>query len=207
MKTKSLLILAAALALTTAAKKAPENHGRFEGKLQVEVLDDGRNMKLLAPFTYVDNEETTWTVPTGWIVNGASIPKIFWGIIGSPYVGKYRNASVVHDYLCDQRTITWEKTHRIFYEASLAGGVDEAQASIMYGAVYMGGPRWTDPAATNTEKKLWFPEITPDQMKQIMQDLTQNALTLKDIETKLKTLPDLRTYLDPAKPLIAPVEK
>ena len=37
----------------------------------------------------------------GRVVDGASIPSVFWSIIGAPYTGKYRDASVIHDYYCE----------------------------------------------------------------------------------------------------------
>jgi len=37
-------------------------------------------------------------VPRGFVFDFASIPKIFWSLIGAPATGKYREAAVVHDY-------------------------------------------------------------------------------------------------------------
>jgi hypothetical protein len=43
-------------------------------------------------------------------------------MIGSPFTGDYRRASVVHDYYWVTKTDTWQNVHFMFYEASLAGG-------------------------------------------------------------------------------------
>lgn len=124
------------------AKTLPANFGRFEGDV-VAVWDaDGRNMTLREPFTFIDAQERRWEAPAGAVVNGASIPRLFWTVIGGPFEGRYRNASVVHDVGCAEMRHSWEDVHRMFYEACRCGGVDEAKAKIMYYAVHHFGPRW-----------------------------------------------------------------
>jgi hypothetical protein len=88
-------------------------------------------------------------VPAGAEIDGASIPKVFWSIVGGPYTGLYRNASVIHDYYCDVRTRPWKEVHRMFYDAMLASGVDKMKAKLMYLAVRFGGPRWDDQTIHN----------------------------------------------------------
>jgi hypothetical protein len=117
--------------------------GRYVGKLVAEWLPDGRKMELQKPFAFIDSDELRWGVPKRAQVDGASIPKFLWSITGGPYEGKYRNASVVHDYFCSVNTRTWQATHRMFYEAMLVSGVAPRQATIMYAAVRYAGPRWS----------------------------------------------------------------
>ncbi len=88
------LMLIACLAGSAAAEKL----GRFEGDLVVKLLGGGRAMELVQPFTYIDSHGVSWPVPSGVQVDGASIPRVFWSIIGAPFTGKYRDASVIHDY-------------------------------------------------------------------------------------------------------------
>jgi hypothetical protein len=76
------------------------------------------------------------------VINGASIPRLLWSIVGSPFVGDYRRASVLHDAACDQRDEPHELVHRMFYDASLDDGVAPELASVMYDAVATFGPRW-----------------------------------------------------------------
>ncbi len=97
----------------------------FDGDVVMKWLQhdgDDRLMQLQQPFAFVDRRGKRWHVPQDAIVDGASIPRFFWRTIGPPFVGDYRFASVVHDYFCDERTETWQSTHRMFYEASLLGG-------------------------------------------------------------------------------------
>lgn len=99
-------------------------------------------MTLLNRFAFVDDAKRVWSVPANARVDGASIPKFAWSILGSPFVGRYRKASVVHDWYCDVRTRKWKATHRMFYEAMRTSKVSGAKARIMYAAVYYAGPRW-----------------------------------------------------------------
>lgn len=116
--------------------------GEFKGTVRAEWLDDGRNMRLLDDFQYIDPLRENWVAPKGAVINGASIPHVFWSFIGGPFEGKYRNASVVHDVACQEKKHSWQKVHQMFYGAVRLGGVGEASGKIMYGAVYHFGPRW-----------------------------------------------------------------
>lgn len=116
--------------------------GRFEGQVIARWEDDGRSMTLVEPFAYVDPRETRWPAPVGAVVNGASIPRAFWSLIGGPFSGEFRDASVVHDVACESRDRPWRAVHRMFYEACRCGGVGAVTAKTMYYAVFHFGPRW-----------------------------------------------------------------
>lgn len=127
-------------------------HGRFDGAPPLtEWLEDGRNMQLKRPFAYIEEDGRAWPVPAEAIVDGASIPQVFWSLIGGPFEGRYRNASIVHDYYCDRQVQPWRDTHRIFYEAMVCSGVGLLRAKVMYYAVYRFGPRWTMGPAADAE--------------------------------------------------------
>jgi hypothetical protein len=79
----------------------------------------------------------------------ASIPRLFWPIIGAPLDGNYRDASIVHDWYCDRRTRTWQATHRVIYEAMLVSSVPYSKAKVMYFAVRWRGPRWEERISMN----------------------------------------------------------
>jgi Protein of unknown function (DUF1353) len=122
-----------------------EPQGAFSGRIVAEWLADGRDMRLLEPFGYTSSDGRKWNVPAGAIVDGASIPQFFWSVIGAPFSGAYRDASVIHDYYCDQRNRKFEDVHKVFYEAMLASKISQSKAWIMYQAVERFGPRWADP--------------------------------------------------------------
>jgi Protein of unknown function (DUF1353) len=116
--------------------------GHFIGNVKAQWLDDGRNMRLIDDFEYVDQNNVIWNAPKGSIVDGASIPKKYWSLIGGPFEGKYRNASVIHDVACDKKDRPWQTVHAAFFDAMMASGVDPVLASVMYAAVFYKGPRW-----------------------------------------------------------------
>ena len=131
------------LAVYPAANGASaQTQGHFEGDLVLKALPDGRNMQLTQSFNYIDSHNVAWPVPSGTVVDGASIPSAFWSIIGAPYTGKYRDASVIHDYYCETHSRHWKAVHKVFYDGMLARGVNPLQAKMMYLAVYRFGPRW-----------------------------------------------------------------
>ncbi|MET0293770.1 MAG: DUF1353 domain-containing protein, partial [Phenylobacterium sp.] len=119
------------------APEAAEDFGAFEGTPpRVELLDDGRKARLLSPIAYTRPDATRWPAPADIVVDGASIPRTLWSLIGGPFEGKYRNASIVHDYYCDEKTRTWGDTHRMFFEAIRCSGVSAFKAKLMYYGVY-----------------------------------------------------------------------
>ena len=73
-------------------------------------------------------------IPKGFICDGASIPKIFWGIIGSP-MGRYAPAAIIHDFLYRNQPRSRKESDEIFYEAMQVLGVPFWKRWIMYHAV------------------------------------------------------------------------
>lgn len=119
--------------------------GRFVGDVVARWEADGRRMTLAEPFQFIDRRDRKWSVPRGVAVDGASIPQVFWSVIGGPFEGRYRNASVIHDYYCDTKSRRWQDVHQVFYEAMLSSGVKASTAYLMYKAVEQFGPRWSEP--------------------------------------------------------------
>lgn len=157
-----------------------------------EWLDDGRHMQLKRPFGYVQENGAEWPVPTNAIVDGASIPRVFWSLIGGPFEGLYRNASIVHDFYCDERSRPWRQTHQMFYDGIVCSGVEEVKAKILYYAVYRFGPRWSIGPAAMLDRF----EATGD-VEQVAAPLPPEAFDPASFEADasfiLKANPDLDT--------------
>src|SRR5262245_30471791 len=84
--------------LATNQIRAQDNpYGKFLDELNVSLSGDGRRMTLLNDYRFRDPKGEIWLAKQGSIVDGASIPRVFWSIIGGPLNGPYRNASVIHD--------------------------------------------------------------------------------------------------------------
>jgi len=152
------VILAALLLCYVSLPALAQSGARFSGNVQAEWLDlnqtdsaaVGRDMRVLRALEYFGPDGQRWSVPEGVTVNGASIPPPFWSIIGSPFTGRYRAASVVHDYYCDKSGLdpvdgkrrTASDVHKMFHDAMLTAGVSAPRAQAMYRAVQACGPRW-----------------------------------------------------------------
>jgi hypothetical protein len=155
------LVLLLAIPLPTNA----QYFGQFTGMAIVEFLPDGRRMRLTKDFSYIDPAGGRWTAPAGSVVDGASIPKFAWSLIGGPFEGRYRDASVIHDIACINKDRPWELVHLTFYNAMRASDVDPTLARFMYAAVYHFGPRWTYTYATNAIKDLDDIKSETDKIK------------------------------------------
>ncbi|MEN8141930.1 MAG: DUF1353 domain-containing protein, partial [Thermodesulfobacteriota bacterium] len=115
----------------------------FDNLVEVEwPKDEPRKMRLLKTLTFTDGAGKVWEAPAGAKIDGASIPKLLWSLIGSPFVGKYRRATVFHDIYCQTRSEPHRKVHDMFLEAMLADGVSVSKAKMMHDAVINYGPRW-----------------------------------------------------------------
>lgn len=174
---KRIMCACAVAAIAAGSSARAEELGRFSGRFVFE-WQQGRNMKLLEPLEFVDPKGVVWAVPAGAVTDGASIPRVFW-TYAAPFEGPQRDAAVIHDHFCDIRTRPWRDTHRVFYDAMRAAGVDATTAKVLYSAVYYFGPRWgigagtKGPGATQNlsaedEKKIvdnlqvWIKQSNPD---------------------------------------------
>lgn len=53
-----------------------------------------------------DNDRThEFTIPKNYCFDGASIPRLFWRIIGAPTDNSFLIAAIVHDYLCEHHAL------------------------------------------------------------------------------------------------------
>jgi hypothetical protein len=144
MLTRMRLLVAVALTLVYGVTGHGQNFGKFVGTVTATWLD-GRQMRLTEDFSYIDPSGKRWEAPKASIIDGASIPRVFWTAVGGPFEGDYRNASVVHDIACVLKKEPWRDVHLMFYNAMRCGGVPEKRALVMYAAVFKFGPRWNEP--------------------------------------------------------------
>jgi hypothetical protein len=134
--------LSAIILVPVAALGQQQDH--FVGELMLRDNDpNGRYFELMAPFGYVDPAGARWQAEKGLVTDGASIPQVLWSIVGGPYEGRYRRAAIIHDFYCDRKYRSWERVHRVFYDAMLTGEVGPLKAGLMYYAVWRFGPRWS----------------------------------------------------------------
>ena len=58
---------------------------------------------ILKQTEYISYRGTTYKVPTGFVYNGANIPRLFWTLLGlHPWHPKVIRAALFHDYMYDK---------------------------------------------------------------------------------------------------------
>jgi Protein of unknown function (DUF1353) len=153
-KFKSFVLLGAALLTACGSGKssnltfgaAQSNRwGYYSGPVETRWENDGRSMTLLNELRYTGPNGEVWIAPAGSQVDGASIPRYLWSIMGGPFEGKYRNASVLHDVAYGERRRPWQDCDRMFYNAMRCSGVSVTEAKTMYYALYRFGNHWKFP--------------------------------------------------------------
>jgi len=92
------------------------------------------------PISYSNGLGETQTVPVGTQTDGATIPRILWGIVGHPLMSSYVKAAVVHDYHCTQAWASGDYHRRVIADSLFRyllnqSGVGFWKASILYFAV------------------------------------------------------------------------
>tara|TARA_B110001452_G_C14890039_1_gene311077 strand:+ start:197 stop:556 length:360 start_codon:yes stop_codon:yes gene_type:complete len=112
------------------------------GEVIAKWLPDGRKMEIQSGITFRDKDGVMWGSYHGDTVDGSSIPRVLWSIIGSPFVGKHRIASVLHDIECQSKSMPYKQVHRMYYDVCIACGVNKYKAKAMYLGLKIGAPRW-----------------------------------------------------------------
>jgi hypothetical protein len=171
MTIRSLIASAVTLILVSASPAFGEDDfGYFIGKFVAEFGGDGRKVTLMEPFGFIDPAGKEWNVPDGYKTDGASVPSLLWALY-PPFTGQYRSAAVIHDYYCESKQRSWQDTHKVFYFAMRAALVDEKTAKIMYGAVYLFGPRWGP--GTRAGQRSAPLKATPEQQAELVKKLQE----------------------------------
>lgn len=115
---------------------------RFPNKLRGEFLGKGE-WKLTKPFVYNSKRFGKIVVPEGFVINGASIPRFLWSIIGSPWSGRYAKGSGIHDWVYYDQTFTRKECDEIFLEIMVLDKVPAWKRFVIFRALRIfGGFAW-----------------------------------------------------------------
>lgn len=124
-----------------------QENGKFVGTpviLEQHPTGVPKPFKLFREVVYTDPSGNDWRVPSGSFTDGATIPWLAELITGDNYSGPYLAAAVVHDFYCCIQTRDHIKTHHNFYYGMRADNTDGWLAWLMYAAVRLGGPTWSE---------------------------------------------------------------
>ncbi len=112
-------------------------------------LKTGRKWKVIEDYTY-KRGLIRILVQKGFVYDGASIPRIFWRFIGPPAAGKYAHASLLHDWLYVEQSlskfgtlvkITRKEADDLMLAIMKDDGVSWWQRNAIYRGVRLGGGR------------------------------------------------------------------
>jgi hypothetical protein len=126
----------------------PADGPKFVGDADLRLNTDGATATLLKDFCFWDGHEV-WIAPKDLITDGASIPRLLWGPVGSPFTGPYRRAAILHDaYYADHRKHSFEQVNLMFYLGMIADGDSPRHAKFMYAGVWCcGASHWSTTVA------------------------------------------------------------
>ena len=121
-----------------AKKKTPKEKA-FPLPFKGEYMGSLAQFALLTKFKYINGKDKV-NVPIGFITDGASIPPLVFSLIGSPWRGKYVEATIPHDYLCYLAVTPEERKEaaRMFLDGLKILGVSAFKRWLMYRAVRLG---------------------------------------------------------------------
>lgn len=175
--------IACALMLNKAvALENKIDYGYFKTDLHAKfITKDHRSIKLLKDFVFISPKDVKWVAPAGAIVDGASIPDELWSVYGSPYVGAFRRASVIHDYYCQTRDRDWKEVHKVFFFGCRADGFSLKDSLKFYAAIKLFGPRW-DRERGFGKPELKMPKFDKGIFEKLNAAIETNQLTLEEIE-------------------------
>lgn len=111
----------------------------FRTELVSNYLKGTNNVQLLAPLAYwCPRTKQEYVVPKGFISDFASIPWVFYSLVGVPSDHRWRESSVLHDFLCRTGIIPRKEADQIWYDSLRYAGLGYWKAQTLYLAVRIG---------------------------------------------------------------------
>ena len=89
-------------------------------------------------FDHEKEEVYSFVIPKGYCYDGASVPRIFWRLIGPNTDNSFLIPALIHDVLCEHKeVIDYDRklTSKVFKGCLRTAGVSSFKAQIMYLAV------------------------------------------------------------------------
>ena len=173
--------------------------GYYSGEPVTKWNPDGRTMTLLTELRYTDPHGEVWVAPIGSVVDGASIPRYLWSVMGGPFEGKYRNGSVLHDVAYGEHNRPSWDCDRMFYNAMRCSGASAVEAKTMYYALYKFGRHWKFPIkrakpvkykgelVTRGEQIPRAIPVNPEQINEARDWISNTDPSLEQIEQRANT--------------------
>lgn len=133
-----------------------------------EIPRESRKMVVLFDFAYLDNNGLLWPCFRGDVIDGASIPRAFWTIFGSPYTGAYRRSAAPHDTAYMYQLRTRPQADRMLYEAARCDRTSATMAWTMLRAVRNFGQGPWDDLDQGDHNDMLVPDVIADIPSDVM---------------------------------------
>lgn len=138
-------------------EQAQQNQSIERLEMRVTLMDGGRKIRLDQDIV-VNAGKYKYTVPTGFVCDYASVPRLFWGVL-PPMGVRYSSAAILHDYMYKfhafvfvgtddsgqvrKVSISRKYADQIFRDALISSSARWWRRVVMYRAVRLfGGKSW-----------------------------------------------------------------
>lgn len=110
---------------------------KFIGGAEYKAANSCRHIELTKNFNFFIDLKSYW-LPSGYQCDGASIPRIFWSIIGSPFDPEKVPAAFCHDAIYLTHAVSRPVADEVLFQLLLQGGCRLRTARTMWTAVRVG---------------------------------------------------------------------
>lgn len=108
---------------------------------------EGNRAVLDTDYKFIEPNGTEHVAKAGLIYDGASIPKLLWGLSTNPWADDVIGPATIHDYYCKlgrlgESPLDSDDVHYLFYLGLKAINVSEWRARARWLAVKLKGPKF-----------------------------------------------------------------
>jgi hypothetical protein len=98
---------------------------------------DGGTVELLEPLTW-RTSNTVIRVPVGFRTDGASVPAVFWWLVGHPFSYSLLKSATLHDFELETGYAPAAVVHRRFYVSLRSRGNGRVRSSVCFLGAWAG---------------------------------------------------------------------
>ena len=102
-------------------------------------LVDGKDLMILNKELSFQFDGILYFIPKGFTFDGASIPQLFWSVIGSPFDEDFREPACIHDWCYITKCLKYHDANMIFRRQLIKQKVSVWKYNAMWSAVALGG--------------------------------------------------------------------
>ena len=120
----------------------------------------GDDLVLLRDYAYTYKGKK-YIIPKDFHFDGASIPQLFWSLIGNPLESEFRQSAMKHDWAYITHALSFADANNEFLESLKIHGVSWIKRNLMWSAVSTAG--WFFYRGVDKVDLKWIKEILRDR--------------------------------------------